>query len=43
MCYINIIFNLSHFIAAAEEPAKRTSAGFFPPRKKLKVLNGLRD
>jgi hypothetical protein len=42
MCYINIIFNLSHFIAAAEEPANITSAGNFSTkkdRKRSKVLD----
>jgi hypothetical protein len=40
-CYINIILNLSHFIAAAEEPDNRTSAGNISTkknRKRSKVL-----
>jgi hypothetical protein len=39
--FINIIFNLSHFIAAAEEPDNRTSAGNISTkkdRKRSKVL-----
>jgi len=40
-CYINIILNLSHFIAAAEEPDNRTSTGNISTkkdRKRSKVL-----
>jgi hypothetical protein len=39
--FINIIFNFSHFIAAAEEPDNRTSAGnmsTMKDRKRSKVL-----
>jgi hypothetical protein len=37
-CYINIIFNLGHFIAAAEEPDNRTSAGNLSQLNEISTL-----